>query len=122
MMKTEKKCQLCEDTLSPETITKDDRCFFIPPLEASLKGDILILSCYVEECAREIRRFKVTSKMPNCGSCEDIHAPRNLALHGRCHPGAPVKATWEKDQITLSCYIPECGKLIVRFAVEKIEE
>lgn len=121
MTKVEKKCELCESPLSPESITKEGVCFFIPPLAAALKGDTLILSCYIPECGREIRKFKVTSKMPSCGTCDESHAHRNLVLGGRCHRGAPVKATQEKGTITISCYIPECAKLIVAFNVMEIE-
>jgi len=52
--------------------------------------------------------------------CEFCGDQGPLHLHARCHMTAPLQATLEGDILTLSCYLPNCGRKIVRFKVLEI--
>jgi hypothetical protein len=47
-----------------------------------------------------------------CDLCGD--ADGALFLHARCHPTAPLRARKEGDVLILSCYLPTCGREVVR--------
>jgi hypothetical protein len=50
-------------------------------------------------------------------SCELCGDQGPLLLRARCHMTAPLRATLEGDELTLNCYIPDCGKEVARFKV-----
>lgn len=47
-----------------------------------------------------------------CGLCGDVSAA--MFLHANCHPLAPLQARKEGDVLILSCYLPACGREVVR--------
>jgi hypothetical protein len=47
-----------------------------------------------------------------CDLCGD--ATGALFLRSRCHVSAPLLARVEDDWLILSCYLPECGREVVR--------
>jgi hypothetical protein len=49
-----------------------------------------------------------------CDLCGD-QGP--LLLRARCHLTAPLLATIEGDQLTLKCYLPECGRVVATFTI-----
>lgn len=55
-------CEFCGDTT--EAMFLQARCHPIAPLIAKIENGVLVLSCYVPECGREVARFKaeLTSK------------------------------------------------------------
>lgn len=53
------KCELCSDNSIPEVLVLHGRCHMTAPLQVTLEGNVLILSCYIPECRREIGRFIV---------------------------------------------------------------
>lgn len=58
-------------------------------------------------------------KKPACDLCSDNNGiPEILYMHGRCHMTAPLQASIENGILTLSCYIPECRRVIAKFKVE----
>lgn len=62
VLKESPACELCGD--QPETIHLRGRCHLTAPLAARLEHGVLILSCYVPECGREVARFRVTEVLP----------------------------------------------------------
>jgi hypothetical protein len=58
------KCDLCHDSEGqPETlIILRSKCHTTAPLAARLEGNVLILSCYIPECNREVARFVVVQR------------------------------------------------------------
>lgn len=53
---TEPMCDLCADQ-GPLLLRA--QCHLTAPLQVSLEGKMLIVRCYVPECAREVARFMV---------------------------------------------------------------
>jgi hypothetical protein len=57
------KCDLCHDSEGqPETLHLVSKCHTSAPLAARLEGGVLILSCYIPECSREVARFAVVKQ------------------------------------------------------------
>lgn len=54
---------------------------------------------------------------PNCDLCGDTSAA--MFLHTRCHSTAPLMARKEGDELILSCYLPECGREVVRLKLQE---
>lgn len=50
----------------------------------------------------------------SCDLCDDAGP---LYLHARCHLTAPLKAAMEDGVLTLSCYIPECSRIVAKFKI-----
>lgn len=57
---------------------------------------------------------------PTCDLCGD--QPEILWLHQRCHLSAPLQASLEGDVLTLSCYVPDCRRVVARFKIDRILE
>lgn len=53
-----------------------------------------------------------------CEMCGDSTKP--LHLHSRCHMMAPLMAVIEGDVLTLSCYMPECKRLVAKMVVSQL--
>jgi len=54
------KCDLCATGAElPKSLGLHAKCHLTAPLAVRFEGDVLILSCYVPECSREVGRFKV---------------------------------------------------------------
>lgn len=51
---------------------------------------------------------------PDCEFCGD-QGP--LLLKARCHLTAPLQVELDGDILTIRCYLPDCGKEVVRFQV-----
>ena len=52
------KCDLCATGADvPKNLTLRAKCHLTAPLAVRFEGNILILSCYVPECSREVARF-----------------------------------------------------------------
>lgn len=64
------------------------------------------------------KKAKTKKTAAECDLCGDNEAP--LVLHARCHFTAPLQATLEGNILTLSCYIPECARVVTRFEVARI--
>ena len=47
-------------------------------------------------------------------ACELCGDQQDLVLSSRCHFTAPLKAVKTKEEVILSCYLPDCGKEVVR--------
>lgn len=47
-----------------------------------------------------------------CDLCGD--ADETLFLQARCHPTAPLRVRKEHNVLILSCYLPDCGREVVR--------
>jgi hypothetical protein len=54
--------------------------------------------------------------METCGCDDEV-----LYLHGRCHPGAPLRVTVERRGGLWRVLCAECGAEIVRFKVKVSE-
>jgi hypothetical protein len=50
-------------------------------------------------------------------SCDVCGDQGPLLLKSRCHLTAPLQAVLEGETLILRCYLPECGKEVVRFQV-----
>lgn len=48
----------------------------------------------------------------NCDLCDDVSDV--LFLKARCHPTAPLMARKEGLILILSCYLPECGREVIK--------
>lgn len=57
---------------------------------------------------------------PECELCSDNKGP--FHLHARCHFTAPLRASIENGILTLSCYIPECSRVVASFRVEELSQ
>lgn len=55
---TPRPCEFCE---TEDAAFLHARCHLTAPLKAELHGHILILRCYIPECAREVARFNVNA-------------------------------------------------------------
>lgn len=55
---------------------------------------------------------------PACDLCEDNAGP--VFVHQRCHMTAPLQASLENGVLTLSCYVPECRRIVVQMRVTEI--
>lgn len=53
-----------------------------------------------------------------CEMCGDNTKP--LHLHSRCHMTAPLMAVIEGDVLTLSCYVPDCKRLVAKMVVSQL--
>ena len=53
------RCELCDDNSIPDKVRLSGRCHLTAPLQATVEGNILTLSCYIPKCRREIGRFIV---------------------------------------------------------------
>ncbi len=53
-------CEFCDDVTAEMFLYA--RCHPTAPLMARKEGPILILSCYLPECAREVARFTILSR------------------------------------------------------------
>lgn len=62
----------------------------------------------------------MTTSEPKCDLCGD--QPEKLDLRARCHLTAPLAATLYDGVLTLSCYVPECGRPVARFRVSDPDE
>ena len=51
-----------------------------------------------------------------CELCGDQGA---LLLKARCHMTAPLQAVLDGDTLILKCYLPTCGKEVVRFKIQR---
>lgn len=51
-----------------------------------------------------------------CDLCGD-QGP--LFLHAKCHLTAPLEALLEGDLLILRCYLPDCGREVARFRVDR---
>ena len=47
-----------------------------------------------------------------CDLCGDVDEA--LFLHARCHPTAPLRLRKEGLVLIVSCYLPSCGREVVR--------
>ena len=47
-----------------------------------------------------------------CELCGDVD--ETMFLHARCHPTAPLRARKDGNVLILTCYLPECGREVVR--------
>jgi hypothetical protein len=54
-------CDLCEAE-SPQVLHLSARCHRSAPLKFHLEDDVLVVSCYIPECGREVARFKVVTE------------------------------------------------------------
>ena len=52
-----------------------------------------------------------------CELCGDVDGA--LFLHARCHPSAPLRARKEGRVLILSCYVPSCGREVVRLRLDE---
>ena len=50
-----------------------------------------------------------------CGLCGDVTAAQ--FLHARCHPTAPLRVRKEGRTLILTCYLPACGREVVRLTL-----
>lgn len=57
--KAAKKCDLCDDNTIPAKLMLHGKCHMTAPLRVTLEGNVLILTCYIPECSREVGRFIV---------------------------------------------------------------
>ncbi len=55
---------------------------------------------------------------PPCDLCGDATAP--TYLHARCHMTAPLQASFEDGILILRCYLPTCGRVVVRMRVTEL--
>lgn len=55
---------------------------------------------------------------PECELCGDNEGPKSL--HAKCHMTAPLQASFDNGVITLSCYIPDCRRVVARFKIERL--
>ena len=55
--------------------------------------------------------------LATCELCGD--QPSKIELRARCHFTAPLKAELDGDTLVLRCYLPECGREVARFKVER---
>ncbi len=53
-----------------------------------------------------------------CDLCGD-QGP--LFLHARCHLTAPLQVELDGEMMILRCYLPECGREVARFKVQRNE-
>lgn len=53
-------CELCSDQ---GPLLLQSRCHMTAPLQVTLDGDMMIVSCYVPSCRREVARFHVQRTM-----------------------------------------------------------
>jgi hypothetical protein len=53
-----------------------------------------------------------------CEFCGDVTTA--MWLRAKCHSTAPLMAKLENNVLTLSCYIPECGREVVKFKVSEV--
>lgn len=58
----------------------------------------------------------VTEERKSCELCGD-QGP--LLLRARCHMTAPLRVELDGDTIILSCYLPDCGREVARFKVQR---
>ena len=59
-MGNEAKCDLCATGAEPpKSLSIHVKCHLTAPLAVRFEGDVLILSCYLPQCSREVARFKV---------------------------------------------------------------
>ena len=56
MSDTDTACEFCGDQAA---LLLRARCHMTAPLAVELRDNVLILKCYVPECAREVARFEV---------------------------------------------------------------
>jgi hypothetical protein len=59
-MKKDESCEFCGDVT--QAIFLLARCHPTAPLMAKKEGDVLILLCYIPECAREVARFNLVKE------------------------------------------------------------
>jgi hypothetical protein len=63
----------------------------------------------------------IKDKIKGCDLCtESSGKPEELFLHGRCHMTAPVQVSIIEDVLIVRCYVPECGREIVKFRVVEL--
>jgi hypothetical protein len=55
-----------------------------------------------------------------CDLCGDVTAA--MFLHARCHPTAPLIVRKEGRVLILSCYLPTCGREVVRLLLADEQE
>lgn len=53
----------------------------------------------------------------NPAGCDLCSNTGPLHLRGRCHPTAPLRAEMDGAMLTLWCYVPECNRVVAKFAV-----
>lgn len=49
----------------------------------------------------------------SCELCGEVN--EQMFLAARCHPSAPLMAIKHESVLILKCYLPECGREVVRF-------
>lgn len=56
----------------------------------------------------------MTTERKGCDLCGDTGV---LTASSKCHPNAPLRATLANGVLTLSCYVPECGREVLTIEV-----
>lgn len=51
--------------------------------------------------------------------CELCGDQGPLLLRARCHWTAPLAAELDGDTLILRCYLPECGREVTRFKIQR---
>lgn len=64
-MSDEPECEFCGDQ---GPLFLHARCHLTAPLQVSIDGDTLIISCYLPDCGKEVARFKVVREGDEHGS------------------------------------------------------
>ena len=73
----------------------------------------------IDRLREENERRSKTKPPPGCDLCGD--ADGALFLHARCHPTAPLRAQKEGDVLVLRCYVPDCGREVVRLKLAWVD-
>lgn len=42
-----------------------------------------------------------------------------MHIHAKCHITAPLRAEIDGTKLTLYCYVPECGRKVAQFEIDK---